>query len=425
MLLRAELLFKTRRAASPFEVEAARPKRHRLGAYDGSAVEEQNLYSTGQPQNQRGWWKLPRFFVLRIGGFQLLPAGHRIPQTGCRAVRPAVVSNRYPSQQIKGMSMAKPHVFIGSSIKGLDIARHAQAELEHDADAEIWTHAVFKSPYTPIENLLRLIEDYDFALFILHPEDKATIRNEDEVIVRDNVIFEMGLFLAKLGRSRVFFIAPQQPDRTHRDRLYLPTDLSGITPPEYNPSARNVRASVATSLDEFRRALNAYSSRGTIIDTERDFQPHHFVGSASYEVWDKDKPLDTRGEGTLDVLAANKAIRINRTNYEGRYEVAYLPYDKEDWISFRKIGDRRFHVKFKARAEGGKHKIRIVLKNVKANKWLGSQTNIVEEGKEQEFEFYLTGVPASANVLVRLDDLGIERVPSSVTISSFWLREIT
>jgi predicted nucleotide-binding protein len=120
--------------------------------------------------------------------------------------------------------MPRPRVFVGSSIKGLDIARHARAALTYDADVELWEDALFKSTNVPVENLVHLIEQYDFALFILHPEDKATIRNEDEVTVRDNVIFELGLFLAKLGRSRVFFIAPQQPDRTHRDWLYLPTD---------------------------------------------------------------------------------------------------------------------------------------------------------------------------------------------------------
>jgi hypothetical protein len=152
---------------------------------------------------------------------------------------------------------SKPRVFVGSSVKGLDIARHARAALTHDANVELWEDALFKSTNVPVENLLRLVQEYDFALFILHPEDKATIREEEEVTVRDNVILELGLFLGTLGRSHVFFIAPQQSGRSHRDRLYLPTDLSGITPPEYDPNAPNPRSSVANSLDEFRRALKA------------------------------------------------------------------------------------------------------------------------------------------------------------------------
>jgi hypothetical protein len=325
------------------------------------------------------------------------------------------------------MSMAKPLVFVGSSVKGLDIARNAQAELEHDAEVEIWTQGIFKSTNAPIEDLMDLIEKYDFALFVLHPEDKATVRGEDEVLVRDNVIFELGLFLAKLGRRRVFFIAPQQPDQTHRDRLYLPTDLRGITPKEYNPSARSVQASVATSLHEFRLALQAYSSSnansGILIDTERNFQGRHFVGYAGHDDYDKDnKPLDTRGEGTLDILTSDKAIRINRTNIEGRYEVACRPYGRNE-SSFRKLADRKFHLKFKARAEGGKHELRVVVKNNDINKWVYDDIVIVQEGSEQEFEFDLTDVPASGDLLLRLDDRRIERAPSSVTISSFRLAE--
>ena len=321
--------------------------------------------------------------------------------------------------------MAKPRVFIGSSIKGLDIARHAQAELDHDADPEIWDQAIFKSTNVPIENLLRLVQEYDFALFILHPEDVATVRDEEEVTVRDNVIFELGLFLGKLGRSRVFFIAPQQADRNHRNRLYLPTDLSGITPPEYNPGARNVRASVATSLDEFRRALKAYAGSGILIDTERDFQQHHFVVRASHDVYDKDnKPVDPKGEGRFEIVAAEKAIRIHRTNKEGRYEVEYRPHGSKE-PSFRKSIDRRFHVKFKAKAEGGKHDVRVVLKNIETDKWVFNEIATVQEGKEQEFEFYLRDVPASANLLLRLDDRGIEQIPSNVTISSLRVAEIS
>jgi hypothetical protein len=326
------------------------------------------------------------------------------------------------------MSMQKPRVFVGSSVKGLDIARHARAALTHDANVELWEDALFKSTNVPVENLLRLIQEYDFALFILHPEDKATVREEQEVTVRDNVILELGLFLGKLGRSRVFFIAPQQTGGSHRDRLYLPTDLSGITPPEYDPNAPNPRSSVANSLDEFRRALKAYSTdnanSGVLIDTERDFQTRHFVGYAGHDVYDRDnRPLDTRGEGTLDILGADKAIRINRTNTEGRYEVVFRPYGRRE-ASFRKLDDRQFRLKFKARAEGGKHELRVVVKNVDTNKWVYDEIATVQEGKEQEFEFYLTDVPASGNLVLRLDDRGIERAPSSVTISSLRLAEI-
>ena len=322
---------------------------------------------------------------------------------------------------------SKPRVFVGSSIKGLDIARHARAALTHDANVELWEDALFKSTNVPVENLLRLVQEYDFALFILHPEDKATVREEEEVTVRDNVILELGLFLGKLGRSRVFFIAPHQTGRSHRDRLYLPTDLSGITPPEYDANAPNPRSSVANSLDEFRRALKAYSadnaSSGILIDTELNFQGRYFRGYAGHDVYDKDnKPLDIRGEGTLDILASDKAIRINRTNTEGRYEVACRPYGRNE-SSFRKLADRKFHLKFKARAEGGKHELRVVVKNNDINKWVYDEIVIVQEGSEQEFEFDLTDVPASGDLVLRLDDRRIERAPSSVTISSFRLAE--
>jgi hypothetical protein len=330
--------------------------------------------------------------------------------------------------------MAKPRVFIGSSVKGLRIAQHAQAHLRHDADVATWEDANFRPTHTPIENLMDLLPKYDFGLFILHPEDVATVRDEEEITVRDNVIFELGLFMGKLGRSRIFFIAPQQADRSHRNWLYLPTDLAGITPPEYNPGADNVRASVATSLDEFRRVLEAYAKEldaeepettdGILIDTERDFQPVDFVGRASFDDYDRNNnPIGPRAQGKFEIVAAEKAMRINRTNKEGRYEIEYRPHGPRE-ASFRKSVDRRFHVNFKARAEGGRHEIRVLFKNIETNKWVWNETATVQEGNEQEFEFYLR-VPASADLLLRLDDRGIERIPSSVTISSLRVVEIS
>jgi len=208
----------------------------------------------------------------------------------------------------------------------------------------------------------------------------------------------------------------------------LPTDLSGITPPEYNPDAPNPRSSVAISLDDFRSALQAYSkdhaNSGILIDTERDFQSRYFVGYAGHDTYDRNNnPLDMRGEGTLEILAADKAIRINRTNTEGRYEIACRPLGRRE-SSFRKLADRKFHLKFKARAEGGKHELRVVVKNVDTNEWCYDEVATVQEGKEQEFEFHLADVPASGNLLLRLDDRRIERAPSSVTISALRLTEI-
>lgn len=63
----------------------------------------------------------------------------------------------------------------------------------------------------------------DFAILIATPDDTLESRGATQSVARDNVIFELGLFIGALGRTRTYIVA----DRT-RD-LQLPSDLLGLT----------------------------------------------------------------------------------------------------------------------------------------------------------------------------------------------------
>jgi predicted nucleotide-binding protein len=53
------------------------------------------------------------------------------------------------------------------------------------------------------------------------------VRDEDWPTPRDNVIFELGFFMGRLGRSRAILMEPRG------ERLKLPSDLAGITTIRY------------------------------------------------------------------------------------------------------------------------------------------------------------------------------------------------
>ena len=134
----------------------------------------------------------------------------------------------------------KPRIFIGSSVEGLSIAYAIQQNLTHDAESTVWDQGVFELSKTTIESLNTVLDSVDFAIFVFNPDDVINLRGEKSLSVRDNVIFELGLFIGKLGRERVFYITPDGSD------LHIPTDLVGVTPGKYDPNRDDKSYQAAT-----------------------------------------------------------------------------------------------------------------------------------------------------------------------------------
>jgi len=134
----------------------------------------------------------------------------------------------------------KPKIFIGSSVEGLSVAYAIQQNLVHDAEVTVWTQGVFELSQTTIESLNFVLESSDFGIFVFSPDDISIIRDKENLTVRDNVIFEFGLFIGKLSRERVFFIIPSGID------FHLPTDLLGITPGTYDSNREDKSLQAAT-----------------------------------------------------------------------------------------------------------------------------------------------------------------------------------
>jgi tetratricopeptide (TPR) repeat protein len=134
----------------------------------------------------------------------------------------------------------KPKVFIGSSVEGLNIAYAIQQNLTHCAEPTVWDQGIFELSKTTIENLIQAVERSDFGIFVFSPDDETLIRGKAYNTVRDNVMFEMGLFLGKLSREKVFFIIPEGID------LHLPTDLLGMNAGFYNPNREDKSMQAAT-----------------------------------------------------------------------------------------------------------------------------------------------------------------------------------
>ena len=135
--------------------------------------------------------------------------------------------------------MRKPRIFIASAVESLDVADAINVNLDHQAEVTVWKHG-FEISQSMIDSLVKMANTVDFAIFVFTPDDISLIRDQKKLVVRDNVLFELGLFVGTLGKERCFIVKPRDTD------LHFPTDLLGLAPADFNGerSDKNLEAAV-------------------------------------------------------------------------------------------------------------------------------------------------------------------------------------
>ncbi|KQZ84819.1 hypothetical protein ASD64_20145 [Mesorhizobium sp. Root157] len=87
----------------------------------------------------------------------------------------------------------------------------------------LWTAGCFKVASYKIDDLEEAVDKSDFAVAIAHADDFVESRGDMWPAPRDNVIFELGLFMGRLGKSRAILMEPRGKV------VKLPSDLAGVT----------------------------------------------------------------------------------------------------------------------------------------------------------------------------------------------------
>ena len=127
------------------------------------------------------------------------------------------------------MPRKRPSVFIGSSSEGLKFAKAIQMLLDHASEVTIWSQGIFGLSEGTLESLVSAAEQFDFAVLVLTPDDLVESRGLTGTAPRDNVLFELGLFMGSLGRQRTFVVYDRTAD------IRLPSDLAGVTSATFEP----------------------------------------------------------------------------------------------------------------------------------------------------------------------------------------------
>jgi len=147
--------------------------------------------------------------------------------------------------------MSKPRIFIGSSVESLPIADAIAENLEFDAEVTVWRSGTFNLSSNTLDDLIKKSKSVDFSAFIFSPDDLAIMRAKERYVVRDNVLFELGLFIGAIGKERCFIIKPRGIE------LHFPSDLLGITPTDYDPnrSDDNLTSSLTYASTQIKREM--------------------------------------------------------------------------------------------------------------------------------------------------------------------------
>ena len=151
----------------------------------------------------------------------------------------------------------RPVLFVGCSTEALPIARAIESALDPDPIVvRVWSDDTFEASSFPVESLERELSGVDFAALVLSPDDRVVSRDVTSDAPRDNVVFELGLFMGALGHSRTFLVYPRGID------IKVPTDLEGITALRYESGPQcGLEAAVATVCQKLRKQVLAAGPR--------------------------------------------------------------------------------------------------------------------------------------------------------------------
>jgi len=158
----------------------------------------------------------------------------------------------------------KPRVFIICSKEALPIAKCLELGLEYEnCDVLLWSdEQIFAPGQYPLESLEAEVAKADFGVVLAEPDDLRLSRNKEHHVPRDNVIFELGFFMSRLGRGRTLLLLPRNKD------VELPSDFKGLTPISYVAEgvASQLTKSLAPTVTRISHLIQEKGLRRSLVE---------------------------------------------------------------------------------------------------------------------------------------------------------------
>ena len=149
----------------------------------------------------------------------------------------------------------KRKLFIGSSSEGKSIAVAKKLKTKIIEECGEWIEPylwsdkkVFLLNKSTYHNLLESARKFEYGIFVANVDDVLLKKGKSSLCMRDNVLFEAGMFFGSLGLTRAFLLADSECN--------LPSDYAGITVSFY--SNTNLDLKISEIVDALKDTQKSY-----------------------------------------------------------------------------------------------------------------------------------------------------------------------
>ncbi len=134
----------------------------------------------------------------------------------------------------------KPEIFLASSLESREVLTHVARFVKESGGVPRPWHEAFPASEIMLESLIEASRKVDGALVVASADDQVIMREETVWAMRDNVVFEFGIFMSALSRTRAALIYTE----SEKGEVKLPKDVDGLTHLRYTPGkpAQNMYA---------------------------------------------------------------------------------------------------------------------------------------------------------------------------------------
>lgn len=131
------------------------------------------------------------------------------------------------------MATEKLRIFIGSSLESSPVLDIIASRLRANKRFNVttWTKLDAEPGSDFLDVLITASSTFDAAVLVFAPDDLVISRGREQKGPRDNVIFELGLFMGNLGRKRALIVGPNEWETD----LKIMSDIGHLGRTRYKP----------------------------------------------------------------------------------------------------------------------------------------------------------------------------------------------